>query len=182
MNGAVRDSERTTAAEVNAVAQELNEQLGGIYSGLTATLLRPYLARKLQALQRMEGIPKLPKGLVMPTVVAGLNGIGRGQDRQALMEFVTTIAQGMGPEVMMQYIDPSEFLRRLAAASGIESLGLVKTSEELTQEREASQQQQQQQTLLEQAGQLSKSPMAEQMMMNPDGQQPSQQAPPSPQA
>ena len=37
------------------------------------------------------------------------------------MEFVTTIAQGMGPEVMMQYIDPSEFLRRLAAASGIES-------------------------------------------------------------
>ena len=79
---------------------------------------------------------------------------------------------------MMQYIDPSEFLRRLAAASGIESLGLVKTSEELTQEREASQQQQQQQTLLEQAGQLAKSPMAEQMM-NPNGNP--EQAPPGPQ-
>ena len=183
MNGAVRDSERTTAAEVNAVAQELNEQLGGIYSGLTVTLLRPYLARKLQALQRKEGIPKLPKGLVLPTVVAGLNGIGRGQDRQALMEFVTTVAQGMGPEVMMQYIDPSEFLRRLAASSGIESLGLVKSDEQLGQERQQAQEQQQQQTLLEQAGQLSKSPMAEQMM-NPDGQQNpgSQQTPPSPQA
>ena len=180
MTGSIRDSERTTASEVNAVAQELNEQLGGIYSGLTATLLRPYLARKLQALQRMDGVPKLPKGLVMPTVVAGLNGIGRGQDRQALMEFVTTIAQGMGPEVMMQYIDPSEFLRRLAAASGIESLGLVKDEQALAQEREASQQQQQQQTLLEQAGQLAKSPMAEQMM-NPDGQQPNPQAPQGPQ-
>jgi hypothetical protein len=127
----------------------------------------------------MDGVPKLPKGLVMPTVVAGLNGIGRGQDRQALMEFVTTIAQGMGPEVMMQYIDPSEFLRRLAAASGIESLGLVKDEQQLTQEREASQQQQQQQTLLEQAGQLAKTPMAEQMMMNPNGNP--EQAPPSPQ-
>ena len=183
MDGSVRDSERTTAAEVNAVAQELNEQLGGIYSGLTATLLRPYLARKLQALQRQDGIPKLPKGLVLPTVVAGLNGIGRGQDRQALMEFVTTVAQGIGPEAMSQFINPSEFLRRLAAASGIESLGLVKSDEELGQERQQAQEQQQQQTLLEQAGQLSKSPMAEQMM-NPDGQQNpgSQQAPPSPQA
>ena len=174
MNGAVRDSERTTAAEVNAVAQELNEQLGGIYSGLTATLLRPYLARKLQALQRQDGVPKLPKGLVMPTVVAGLNGIGRGQDRMALMEFIGTVAQGLGPEAMMQYIDPSEFLRRLAAASGIESLGLVKTEEALGQEREEARQQQQQQTLLEQAGQLAKSPMAEQMV-NPNEQQPNPQ-------
>ena len=84
MTGSIRDSERTTASEVNAVAQELNEQLGGIYSGLTATLLQPYLNRKLMQLQRMEGVPKLPKGLVIPTVVAGLNGIGRGQDRIAL--------------------------------------------------------------------------------------------------
>jgi hypothetical protein len=99
------------------------------------------------------------------------------------MEFVTTVAQGLGPEALLQYIDASEFLRRLAAASGIESLGLVKTEEELSQANEQAQQQQQQQTLLEQAGQLSKSPMVEQMM-NPDGQQNpgSQQTPPSPNA
>lgn len=179
MTGSIRDSERTTASEVNAVAQELNEQLGGIYSGLTATLLQPYLNRKLQQLQRMEGVPKLPKGLVIPTVVAGLNGIGRGQDRRALMEFVTTVAQGMGPEVMMQYIDPSEFLRRLAAASGIEALGLVKTEEQLSQENEAQQQQAQQQAILEQAGQLANSKVAEQMMQNNDGTNP--QTPQSPQ-
>ena len=184
MTGSIRDSERTTASEVNAVAQELNQQLGGIYSGLTATLLQPYLNRKLLQLQRMEGIPKLPKGLVIPTVVAGLNGIGRGQDRQALMEFVTTVAQGMGPEVMLQYIDPSEFLRRLAAASGIQSLGLVKDEQQLQQEREAAQQQAQQQSLLDQAGQLANSKAAETMMQqqqqqtNNDG---TNQAPPRPQ-
>ena len=33
MTGSIRDSERTTASEVSATAQELNEQLGGIYSG-----------------------------------------------------------------------------------------------------------------------------------------------------
>ena len=164
LTSSIRDSERTTASEVSATAQELNEQLGGIYSGLTNTLLQPYLNRKLMLLQRTDGVPKLPKGLVIPTVVAGLNGIGRGQDRAALMEFVTTISQGMGPDVMSQYINPSEFLRRLAAASGIESLGLVKTDEELSQERQASAEQAQQQTLLEQAGQLANSKAAESMM------------------
>jgi len=172
MTGSIRDSERTTASEVNAVAQELNEQLGGIYSGLTSSLLQPYLNRKLMELQRKEGVPKLPKGLVIPTVVAGLNGIGRGQDRMALIEFVTTIAQGMGPEVMQQYINPSEFLRRLAASSGIEALGLVKNDEELQQEQQAAQEQAQQQAILEQAGQLASSPMGEamtQQMMPNDG-------------
>ena len=177
----VRQSERTTAAEVNATIQELNEQLGGIYSNLTISLLQPYLNRKLMILQRQKGVPTLPKVLVLPTVVAGLNGIGRGQDRQALMEFVGTLAQSMGPEVIQQYINPTEFIRRLSAASGIESLGLVKTEEELGQERQAAQQQQQQQTLLEQAGQLAKTPMAEQMMEQ-NGQQQQAPTPPSPQA
>jgi hypothetical protein len=182
MTGAVRDSERTTATEVSATAQELNEQLGGIYSALSITLLQPYLNRKLMELQRKDGVPKLPKGLVIPTVVAGLNGIGRGQDRAALMEFVTTIAQGMGPEVMQQYINPSEFLRRLAASSGIESLGLIKTEEELGEENAKAAEQAQQQTLLEQAGQLASSPMGEAMtqsMIPNDGSNP--QAPQGPQ-
>lgn len=184
MTGSIRDSERTTASEVNATAQELNEQLGGIYSALSITLLQPYLNRKLMELQRKEGVPKLPKGLVIPTVVAGLNGIGRGQDRAALIEFVTTIAQGMGPEVMQQFINPSEFLRRLAAASGIESLGLVKTDEEMEQERQQGMEMQQQQTLLEQAGQLASSPMGEAMtkqMIDNEGTTNSE-TPPGPQA
>ena len=110
-------------------------------------------------------MPKLPKGLVIPTVVAGLNGIGRGQDRAALMEFVTTIAQGMGPEVMQQYINPSEFLRRLAASSGIDPIGLIKTEQEISQEaQQASQQARQQETLLKQASQFASSPIGEQIV------------------
>ena len=159
----IRQSERTTAEEVRATQQELNEQLGGIYGNLTTELLRPYLNRKLFLLSRNKAIPTLPKGLVMPTVVAGLHNIGRGQDRQALMEFVATVGQSMGPEALQAFIKPTEFLNRLAAASGIESLGLIKTPEELQEEQQQAQQQAQQQQLMSQAGQLAKTPIAEKL-------------------
>ena len=177
----VRNSERTTASEVQAVQQELNEQLGGIFGNLTSELLQPYLNRKLSVLTKSKSIPSLPKGLVLPTVVAGLNGIGRGQDRVALIEFVGTIAQSMGPEALNSLINTEEFLKRLAAASGIESFGLVKTQEQLQQEKQEAQQQQMQSQMMGQMGQLAKSPIAEQMMMPQDGnpeQQQQQQTPP----
>jgi hypothetical protein len=174
----VRQSERTTAQEVMATQQELSEQLGGIYGNLTTTMLQPYLSRKLSQLSKSKKLPPMPKDLVMPTVVAGINGIGRGQDRQALMEFVGTLGQSMGPEAIMQYINPSEFIKRLASASGIEYLGLVKTEEQLGQEQEQAKQDQVQQQVMGQMGQLAKSPIAEQMMQQQqqgqDGQPPTE--------
>mgnify|MGYP001200833582 FL=1 len=160
----VRQSERTTASEVMAVQQELNEQLGGIFGNLTSELLRPYLARKLHMLSKSKLLPTLPKDLVMPTVVAGLNGVGRGQDKQSLIEFLQTIAQGMGPEALSQYVVPTEFMARLAAASGIDTVGLIKTQQQIQSEQEAAQKQATQSQIMGQMGQLAKSPMAEQLM------------------
>jgi hypothetical protein len=159
----VRHSDRTTASEVMAVQQELNEQLGGIFSGLSQELLLPYLHRKLHLLARSKKVPTLPKGLVLPTVVAGIGNVGRGQDKQALMEFVGTLAQAMGPEALAQYINPQEFIKRLAAASGIESLNLVKTEQELQAETQQAQQQAMQASVVNQMGQLAKSPIGEEM-------------------
>lgn len=155
----VRQSERTTAEEIRAVANELNEQLGGIWGNLTTDLLRPYIARKLSDLQKQRMIPALPKGMVFPTVIAGLEGVGRTQDREALMMFMQTIAQTLGPEAMGNYLKPGEAIKRLAASAGIDYLGLVKTDEELQQEQAAAQEQQQQQSVMDQMGQLAGSPM-----------------------
>ena len=159
----VRQSERTTAEEIRATQQELNEQLGGIYGNLTTELVRPYLQRKLFTLQRSKELPQLPKGIVFPTIIAGLEGIGRGQDRESLMMFLQTISQALGPEAMAQYIDPEEAVKRLAAAQGIDTLKLVKTADQRQQEMQKMQMANMTNSLMGQAGQLAKAPM-----MDPD--------------
>ena len=157
----VRQSERTTAEEIRATQQELNEQLGGIYGNLTVELLRPYLNRKLSVLQRSGEVPKLPKGIVFPTVVAGLEGVGRGQDRESLMMFLQTVSQSLGPEIMMKFINPDEAVKRLAAAQGIDILNLVKTQEQQNAEMQQMQRQQALQSLTEQVGQFASSPLVD---------------------
>jgi hypothetical protein len=159
----VRQSERTTAEEIRATQQELNEQLGGIYGNLTTELLQPYLQRKLFVLQRSKILPKLPKGVVFPTVIAGIEGVGRGQDRESLMMFLQTVSQALGPEAMVKFVDPEEAIKRLAAAQGIDTVKLVKTADQRQQEEQQMRQQMAQGQLLGQAGQLAKAPM-----MDPD--------------
>ena len=155
----VRQSERTTAEEVRLTQMELEQQLGGIFSLLTVEFLVPYLNRNLLVLQRSKQIPNIPKDLVRPQIVAGVNALGRGQDREALTQFIQTIAQTMGPEAMMQYINPDEAIKRLAAAQGIDVLNLVKTQQQLKEEQQQAQRQQMQASLVDQAGQMVGSPM-----------------------
>ena len=146
----VRQSERTTAEEVRMTQMELEQQLGGLFSLLTVEFLKPYLARKLNVFERTGEIPKLPKGIVNPVIVAGLNALGRGQDRESLGQFLATIAQTMGPEAIGQYINAEEVVKRLAAAQGIDTLNLVKTQEEIQGEQQQAMQQQQQMELTKQ--------------------------------
>ena len=155
----VRQAERVTAEEVRLTQMELEQQLGGIFSLLTVEFLVPYLNRTLLVLTRSGEIPKLPKDIVRPQIVAGVNALGRGQDRESLTQFIGTISQTLGPEALMQYINPSEAIKRLAAAQGIDVLNLVKTEMQLQQEQQQAQQQQISQQLIGQAGQLARAPM-----------------------
>ena len=155
----VRQAERVTAEEVRLTQLELEQQLGGIFSLLTVEFLVPYLNRTLLVLTRSGQIPKIPKDLVRPSIVAGVNALGRGQDRESLTQFIGTIAQTLGPEALMQYVNADEAIKRLAAAQGIDVLNLVKTKEQIQEEMAQQQQMQAQQALVEQAGQLAGAPM-----------------------
>ena len=155
----VRQSERTTAEEVRLTQMELEQQLGGLFSLLTVEFLIPYLDRTLHILQRNREIPKIPKDIVHPTIVAGVNAIGRGQDQESLVSFAQTLAQTMGPEIMAKFLDAGEYVKRLAAAQGIDVLNLVKTPETMAAEKEQQMQQMQQQEMLKQAGQFANAPM-----------------------
>ena len=157
----IRQAERVTAEEVRLTQLELEQQLGGIFSLLTVEFLIPYLNRTLLVLQRSNQIPKLPKDVVRPTIVAGVNALGRGQDRESLTQFVGTIAQTLGPEALMQYLNPLEAIKRLAAAQGIDVLNLVKTEEQMQQEMQQAQAAQVQQSLVDQAGQMAGAPMVD---------------------
>ena len=164
----VRDSERTTAEEVRMTQLELEQQLGGLFSLLTVDFLVPYLNRKLSEAERKGEIPKIPKNIVKPTIVAGINALGRGQDREALAQYLTTISQTIGPEVIAQFINTDEVLKRLAAAQGIDVLNLVRSMQEIQAEQQAAQQQQQQ---------LMQQQMAIDVMKTP-AMDPSKQPPP----
>ena len=154
----VRESERTTAEEVRLTQMELEQQLGGLFSLLTVEFLIPYLNRTLHILQRNKEIPKIPKDLVRPQIVAGVNALGRGQDQQSLVQFAQTLAATMGPEVIAKYLDPGEYVKRLAAAQGIDVLNLVKTPETMAQEKAQQQQEYAQQSMVDQASAFAKAP------------------------
>ncbi len=154
-----RQSERTTAEEVRMTQMELEQQLGGLFSLLTTEFLIPYLERKMHVLQQGRKIPKIPRNIVNPTIVAGINALGRGQDREALVQFITTIAQTMGPEALQSYMNPDEAIKRLAAAQGIDYLNLIKSVDERNQEQAQQQQALQQASLTQQAGQFANAPM-----------------------
>ena len=155
----IRNAERVTAEEVRLTQLELEQSLGGLFSLLTVEFLIPYLNRTMLILQRSNQIPKLPKELVRPKIVAGINSLGRGQDNESLTRFIQTVGQVLGPDALMKYVDPSEAIKRLAAAQGIDVLNLVRTPEQLAEMQEQAQSDAANQSLVNQAGQLAGTPL-----------------------
>ena len=136
----VRDSERTTAEEVRLQALQIENSLGSIYAILTTEFQQPYVKRKLSILMESGRLPKLPEGLVEPVVSVGLAAVGRGNDLEKTARFMQILQQTLGPEGVATYVMPSELIRRLAGAMGMDIIGLVKTEEQLQQEQEAAMQ------------------------------------------
>lgn len=144
-----RPGERVTAEEIRFMSQELEAGIGGLYSILTQELQLPLVRRLMHVMRKQRKLPPFPKGqggkaLVNPKPVTGLDAIGRGDDRNKLIDFITTIGQTLGPEVMQRYINVDEALRRLANSESIDTTNLVKTKDQLDAEAAAQQQQMQQ--------------------------------------
>ena len=134
-----RDAERVTAEEIRLIAGQLEEALGGIYSQLSQELQLPLVRRVLALMENAGALPAMPANLVKPQVTTGLEAIARGNEKARLTNFMQVIAATLGPEQMMQYINPSELIRRYAAADSIETAGLVKTEQELQAEQQEAQ-------------------------------------------
>jgi hypothetical protein len=123
------------------MAQELETTLGGFYTLFAQEFQLPYVTIKISKMQKARRLPQLPKGIVRPTIVTGVEALGRGNDRQKLVNFGLTLKQAFGEQGAMTMINKAEFAERLAAADGIETKGLVPTREELAQQEQAQSQQ-----------------------------------------
>jgi len=115
----------------------------------------------MMVLQRNGKMPSLPKGMIRPQIVAGVNALGRGADREALIQFITTIAQTMGPDAIGTYINTDEYIKRLATSQGIDVLNLVKSMSTIQEEQATAQQDAMNMELTKQAGQFASAPLAD---------------------
>jgi hypothetical protein len=84
-------------------------------------------------MSRDKRLPKIPKDIVKPTIVTGVEALGRGNDLNRLDMFLAGANQVVGPQAVTQYLNVSDYFKRRATALGIETEGLIKTEEEIQQ-------------------------------------------------
>lgn len=139
-SGSTRDSERTTALEVQFLARELEDSLGGIYSVISHEFQLPLVRLILDDLQYdIDNLTDI-------SVVTGLESLGRNGDLQKLRELNGLIAEA-NPQYLQQYLQVDEYLKRMSTALGIQNVdSLFKTGDEVKQEQAELAQQQQQPT------------------------------------
>lgn len=137
-----RNAERVTAEEVRYMAQELETALGGVYSILSVEFQLPLIKLLLGQLEAKGKMPKLPKDSVKPTIVTGMEALGRGQDLNKLATFLQYL-QPLGAEVIASEMNIDDYIDRLGASLGIDTSGLIKSPEQKAQEQQQAMQQQQ---------------------------------------
>jgi hypothetical protein len=147
-SGVVRNAERVTAEEIRMLSQELETAIGGLYSLLSNELQIPLVNRIMAAMNKSKRLPKLPKDIVNPVIITGVEALGRGNDLQKLDLFLAGAAQVVGPQAVAEYVNVGEYFKRRATSLGIKTQGLVKSDEEI----QAMMQQQQQMQLTEKLG------------------------------
>ena len=142
-----RQAERVTATEVQLVANELQDALGGVYGILTTEFQLPYINTKLAMLRQQKLLPELPKDIVKTKIIVGMEALGRASDRMKLLQFLSDLAGTLGAETLGKYINLDNAIKKFAVANQIDTQGLIKSEEQIQQETQQAQSQQLAQSL-----------------------------------
>lgn len=136
-----RPGERVTAEEIRFMAGELEDTLGGVYSIQSQELQLPLVRRVQLQMEKTGKIPTLPKESVKPSIVTGLEAIGRGQDLTRYQGFVTDleVLAKVDPSIA-QSLDGAVLMERMATARGIDVKDLIKSDEQMAEDQQAAQQ------------------------------------------
>lgn len=131
-----RNGERVTAQEIRLMAQELDSGFGGIYATL-AQELQLQLIILLQANRQRRGLMKGLEGFTSktrPTLVTGLEALGRGQDLQNLLSAMSILGQY---PAFVQRLNTEELIKRVFASTNVNPQGLIIEEEQWQQMQRA---------------------------------------------
>lgn len=132
-----RSGERVTAEEIRRVASDLEVALGGVYALLSQEFQLPLVTLLSNQMNAERRLPKLPQDKVKPTIVTGLEALGRGNDADRLATLLQDLMQFkdlIGPR-----LNVDNLVKRLAAARQVDAKGLLKTEEQLQAEQQQAQ-------------------------------------------
>lgn len=142
-SGPARDSERTTAHELQQQAEEAEHQLGGAYSTLADTLQVP-----LAALLLLETDPQFLAGMLSgdlrPSITAGIPALGRSSDVQNLLlaaQEVIAVVPNLAQ--IDRRLDTNKVIDMIMLGRSVAYQALLKSPEQLQAEQQAEQQHQQ---------------------------------------
>ena len=125
-----RDAERVTAEEIRIMAQQLESStLAGVYSKMALKWSKWIVSKVMEEL-------KIKFDSVSVDVLTGLDALGRSQEASKQDNFMQRVTQLQ----LNHWIKENEVLQRYASFDGINTVGLLKTSQEVQQEQQAQQQ------------------------------------------
>lgn len=128
-SGTVRDAERVTAEEVRALAQELEDALGGTYTVLASEFQLPFVRLILSEMTQTGELPPLPEKVVSPVITTGFEALGRNHSVNKLRAWLADLAT-VDPQY--QSINKDKVAKRLGTGYGVEDLDeLIKTPEQI---------------------------------------------------
>lgn len=140
-----RQGERVTAYELQLLASELDDSLGGVYSVLGRSLQLPFAEILEARLVRAKRIPKLDKS-VEPQVITGLEALGRNHELLKWRNAFGILNELGLTEMALTEIKPAVLIKRIGVAAGLDLNDVIKSEEE----KEAEAQQEQAQALAQQ--------------------------------
>lgn len=114
----IRDAERVTAEEIRAIAQELEDALGGTYTVLSSEVQRPYAQRLLYILSRQGKAPPLPDSVEIK-IVTGFTALGQNHESVALRTWLQAMIDIFGQGWVAQNVDGNEVALRLGVSQGV---------------------------------------------------------------
>ncbi len=157
LNSAVQSGasgrDRVTAEEIRYVAGELEDTLGGVYSLLSQELQYPLVGCVYNQMQAQGLLPIISEEIaeIEPSIITGVDALGRGQDLNNLAQALQIMQQF--PE-FMQALNVGNLATRIFAAAHIDATGLVKTPEQLQAEQQAAMEQYAQQQGIDAGAQI----------------------------